>query len=205
MNDINTRISESEMLCKGINSLLANKAFELDDRKTIAVGSLSTSIEYHAALWLLCRHKRFGAAANLLRSQFESYVKGVWFLYCSSDENVESAYDDALKIGFKRIVSEAVSENIPGWEDIKEIKVSFWPILCGYTHTGKHQLARRFRGTNISPNYDDDFVTSMLNFGDLIAFRSLLELLKVSKSGDSEVELRNLIISNSFLRDALRL
>ena len=202
MNDNNVRISESQTVFRGINRVLAYKSFDLDNRKIISVGSFSASLEYHAALWLLCKNKRFGAAANLLRSQVESYAKGVWVLYCGSDTDVEAAHDDELNLGMKKLALDLESMKVPGWEDVKEVKDSFWPILCGYTHTGKPQLARRFIGSNISPNYDDGFVSSVLNFGDLIAFKTLLELLKLSNSDASEAELRSLIGSSKFLQEA---
>lgn len=202
MSDINIRISESQTIFSGINRLLAHKSFYLDDRKIISVASFSASLEYHAALWLLCENNRVGAAANLLRSQVESYAKGVWVLYCGSDADVEAAHNDELSLGMKKLSLDLESKKVPGWEDVKEVKDSFWSILCGYTHTGKPQLARRFTGSNISPNYDEGFVKSVLNFGDLIAFKSLLELLKLSNSDDSEAELRSLIDSSKFLQQA---
>lgn len=181
MTKLQQRIDESKQVFEKIQSILALKSFDLDDRKTVGMGCLSSSLEYHAAVHLLCGNKRYGAAVALLRPQFEAYTKGVWFINCSTDIQVNKAYEDKFDKKFNKIISGIEHKKVPGWEDIKEIEKSYWSLLCGFTHTGQPQLARRFNGQNITPNYHPHYIASALNLADTVAFKVLMEVLGTFK------------------------
>lgn len=74
-------------------------------------------------------------------------------------------------------------------------------MLCGFTHTGKPQLARRFKGENITPNYDESLLKSVLNLGDFIAFRTVLELISLSDGDTNQEQINDLLTSSKILRE----
>ena len=71
--------------------------------------------------------------------------------------------------------------------------------MCGFTHTGKPQLARRFKGQNITPNYHQDFIKSALNLTDIVAFKVLLEILNTFKISVEKKTIGNLLATTKVL------
>lgn len=200
MSSLQQRIDESKQVYEKIQKILAHESFDLDDRNTIGMGCLSTSLEYHGAVQLLCDNKKYGAAVALLRPQFESFAKGVWFINCSTDTQINKVYEDKFNKEFKKIISGIEHKKVPGWEDIKEIKSSYWKLLCGLTHTGKPQLARRFKGQNITPNYDENFLNSVLILTDIVAVKVLLTILSTYKINVEEKTIKDLLTTTEVLK-----
>ena len=102
MNNLQQRIDESKKVFEQIQNILTGKQFDLDDRKTVGMGLYSTSLEYHAAVQLLCENKKYGAAVALLRPQFESYAKGLWYISCSTDTQIKNTYKGNFEIALKK-------------------------------------------------------------------------------------------------------
>lgn len=198
---MNRTLIETDSLSKSIDQLLARKGFSLDNRKICVVGSLSSSLEYHNAILILCEKKKYGSSIALLRSQFESFVKGTWYFHCASDEEIDDVYNDKLNKAFGSILSELKSQNVSAWEDNLLIKNQFWSQLCGFTHTGAPQLGRRFKDGNISPNYSEELIESMLNLSNLLAFKTLLEMLPHVDEHVPKEEIVQIISSNRMLKD----
>ena len=194
------RILESKSVFEKIQGILSYRSFNLDNKGIVVLGYLSSSLEYHSSLYLLIEKRRFASASALLRSQFESYVKGIWFNHCSNDNDVERAHRDKFKKTFEDIVSDIEAHSAPGHEDIRTIKNSHWGLLNGFTHTGQPQLARRFNGQNIQANYGNEFNISVLNFGDFFAFRAAIELLSLSSEEVEELQVRELCEASTMLK-----
>ncbi len=197
------RIKESKAISENIQQTLSGYKFDIDNKGIITLGCLSSSLEYHSSLHLLFENRRHASATALLRPQFESYVKGIWFLYCSNDRDIRAAHKDTFQKKFHEIVDELVAKSAPGHEDIKTIKNSYWRILNGFTHTGQPQLARQFNGYNIQANYDDKFIISILNLGDFIAFRVFIELINISSEGANEDQIKNICKKTEILKTLL--
>lgn len=69
----------SEKLVQDIARAINGVQIPADDRPKI-VGALFDIVhEHHQAVVILVRHRLYGAASALMRSIFESYVRGLWF------------------------------------------------------------------------------------------------------------------------------
>ena len=191
-----SRIAESKKTSEKIQLIASRRSYDLDDRKTVVVGNFSVSLEYHKSLSLLFENNLYGAGTALLRAQFESYVKGLWFLNCSTDVQIDRAYNDAFKKEFQQLITGLEHVQASGWEDIKTIKEKYWGVMNGFTHSAKPQLARRFKGNKIAPNYDEGLLSSALNLSDFIAIRTVIELSDISNQGIPENQLHELITLN---------
>ena len=194
-----SRIAQSKQTSEKIQLIALKRSYNLDDKKTVVVGSFSVSLEYHKSISLLFENNLYGAGIALLRAQFESYVKGLWFLNCGTDVQVEHAYNDSFKKEFQQLITGLENVNASGWKDIKIIKDKYWKVMNGFTHSGKPQLARRFNGSKITPNYNEGLLVSALNLSDFIATRTIIELSDISNQSISESQLHELITLNKDL------
>lgn len=201
---MNSRISESKQASQQIKKLMTGSSYDLNDKNTVVVANFSTSLEYHESIALLFENRLFGAGTALLRAQFESYVKGLWFQYCGTDTQVEHAYNDSFSKEFKKLISDLEGVKADGWEDIKKIKDNYWGVMNGYTHSAQPQLARRFKADKITPNYDKGLLTSVLNLSDFIAVRTVIEFSSISNQGIPDNQLHELLDSNKTIAEMFK-
>ena len=55
---------------------------------------------------MLVTNRLYGSAFVLIRSVFESYIRGVWLYRCASDTEIEAFKTDKLKKNFEELVQD---------------------------------------------------------------------------------------------------
>jgi Family of unknown function (DUF6988) len=144
------------------------------DLRTILVGALVTQvIEHHEAMLLLTRNAKYGSAFALGRSIFESMFRGLWFLLCATDadlqyfeQNDELPPDSSGKpMNMQKMASaiDAATTRDPNDPNdfFTDLKKRGWKSLCSYTHSGLLQLGRRFTGDKAEPSYNDEEIVEI--------------------------------------------
>jgi hypothetical protein len=139
---------------------------------------LSVAREHHRAIVLLVAHSLYGSAFALARLLLEAYVRGAWLHQCATDENLEQFESDRFdrEHPFGSLVEDL--EKLEGFNVgvLSAIKRASWNALCGFTHTGMHQVGRRVTESYIEPNYDEAEVLEVLNWADGIGIMACVEI-----------------------------
>ncbi len=174
---MNNLIKESYEIANKFDRSLNGIQFEKTDKYLIPVLFYSIALEHHRAIILLIEKNLIGSASSLLRCQFESYVKGLWFWNCGKEKDFKSFRKDKFNPMFKTLVSD--TEEKCG-EGISKPKSEYWGTLNSLTHSGTAQLSRRFDGNNVGSNYDEGFTKDTLNFANNYALLSCGQLAKLS-------------------------
>jgi hypothetical protein len=159
---IETAIQESEELIQWLDKNIDGVEIKSNDRSRIAAGSLDMVLEHQKAIVLLTSHCLYGSAAALVRLIFESYVRGVWFYYSASDEELHEFKNDRLDKTFNELIKdiekhEAFSEGI-----LSDVKKLSWKVMNSFTHGGFYQVVRRNKETEIAPNYSNEEIINAL-------------------------------------------
>jgi hypothetical protein len=173
---------------------VAENVAELDPhpepRYGLAFQSALLSIEHGSAAYVLIASRFHAPAYSLLRTQFETLVRGIWLMYAASDSwveklnqplTVESAEStkDALMLD-KMLKALRASESAPSalLDQLEACRDVMWKALNSFTHGGFHPLARASTGYPPQLNYD-----VLRNSNALISLASQLTAIV---SGDPE-------------------
>ncbi|EDL70828.1 DUF6988 family protein [Vibrio campbellii] len=131
------------------------------DKVMVASSYYSICMEHYRSILTLLELQLYSSASALLRCLFESYVKGMWFYYCSGPKDIDRLRKDNFEKPFGALVSEIEKEKGKGLSTAKKI---LWRTLNGLTHSGAAQLSRRISGEVIGSNFDELFIEDVKKF-----------------------------------------
>jgi hypothetical protein len=137
-----------------------------EQRYDLALKSALLSTEYGSAAFVLISNKFYAPGYTLLRTQFETLVRGIWFMYAASDtwiekfcrpltEETADAVKDALMVD-KMLKGLRSSESAPQalLGQLESCRDVIWKALNSYNHGGFHPLARFQTGYPLQLSYD---------------------------------------------------
>jgi len=163
---LDNAIASSAKWLDACNARLDGAAVEASDRTRVSAGLLHLSLEHHGAIQLLISnkpHPHYGSACALLRPQFESLVRGVWFHHCANEQQLK---DFINRCEPQRIDSLILAiETVPGYEEglLKATKQNVWKVMCDYTHGGFMQVGSRNTATEIVSNYSEEQILELVS------------------------------------------
>ena len=180
---MNNLIKTSYEIANTFDSSLNGIQFKKADKYLIPVLFHSMALEHHRAIICLIENHLIGSASSLLRCQFESYVKGLWFWNCGTEKDFELFRKDKFSLIFRKLVSDIEEKCEKG---ISKPKLEYWGTLNSLTHSGAEQLSRRIDGSHIGSNYGKGFSKDTLNFANNYALLSCGELAKLSGNPNTQ-------------------
>lgn len=137
-----------------------------EQRYDLAMKSALLSIEHGTAAFALISGQLFAPGYTLLRTQFETLVRGIWFMYAASDAWIEKlnrpltaeaaeTSRDALMLA-EMLKGLRASESAPSGllDQLEACRDVMWKALNSYTHGGFHPLARFETGYPPRLSYD---------------------------------------------------
>ena len=132
----------------------------------VAFNSALLSIEYGAAAYVLIASQLYAPGYSLLRTQFETLVRGIWLMYAASDAQVEKlnqplteetaeSSNDTLMLD-KMLKALRASESAPSaiLDQLDACRPTMWKALNSYAHGGLHPLSRSVDGYPPRLSYD---------------------------------------------------
>lgn len=135
-------------------------------RYDLALKSALLSREHGAAAFVLIAGQFYAPGYTLLRTQFETLVRGIWLMYAASDTWIEKlsrplsaetaeTTRDALMVD-KMLKGLRASESAPPalLDQIEACRDTIWKALNSYSHGGFHPLARLETGYPLRLSYD---------------------------------------------------
>lgn len=164
---------------------LAINGIEIPDnaRIRIAGGLFDIVHEHHCAIHLLLSKGLSGSATALLRSTFESYVRGVWFMECAADIDVERFQVDKFKEGyFENRVREIKEANDIAYGGLLDIKQKAWAAWNSYTHGGFLPVSRRFKGYEVTSNYSKEEVDDIARVANSFAVLAVFQIAELGNN-----------------------
>jgi hypothetical protein len=162
---------------------LKNTELPSDPRLSLFYAYLSVALEHQdAILNLAVNPKLQGSAFALLRSQIEAGFRGLWVNKLSSEQEIDSI---ANRNGEPFPRFREMAATLDAYYGAKGWIASFadrWYALNGYTHTGLHQLARRFRPDGkIGPAYTEEMVWQLLTTSGTFSIGVFVPLFRTVK------------------------
>ncbi|MCW7952016.1 hypothetical protein BC462_23695, partial [Vibrio parahaemolyticus] len=131
------------------------------DKVMVASSYYSICMEHYRSILTLLELQLYSSASALLRCLFESYVKGLWFYYCSDAKDIDRLRKDNFEKPFGVLVNEIEKKKGKGLSTAKKI---LWGTLNGLTHSGAGQVSRRISNDTIGSNFDELFIEDVKKF-----------------------------------------
>ncbi|MCC6071748.1 DUF6988 family protein [Massilia sp. GCM10020059] len=135
-------------------------------RYSIAFQAALLSLEHASACVVLIRSGLFPSAFALMRTQYESLVRGIWLLHAASEMWVDKLSEPLTLENAKRaneglgladmLKQLEISPNSPKSivEQLKDYKDASWKAMNSYTHGGLHPLSRMITGYPVQLTFD---------------------------------------------------
>lgn len=136
-------------------------------RNRVALGSLHLAMEHGEAIPILIASGLIGSASSLLRPMLEAYVRGVWFSYRASEDQL-TEFTQEICPSLSLLLGEV--EKVEGYDTglFSSIREKHLKILHSLTHGGFVQIVRRQDGEGVAANYDADEIDETLEFSQAL-------------------------------------
>ena len=157
-----------------------------DGRSNIACALFTIVHEHHQAIVVLLEGQLYGSAAALLRSIFESYVRGAWVLQCASSKDISDFQKDKWKEGsFEDRLKELEAVDSVAHGGLARLQTTAWTALNSYTHSGMRAISRWFSGNDLRPSYAPKETAEIERLANVFAILAALSIAELSGHTDA--------------------
>lgn len=186
---LDKRIEQSEHLIYWLDDLIDGLSIPSSDRARIAGACLDMALEHQKAIVLTTSGKLHGTAYSLIRSEFEAYIRGVWFVNCATDADVKRFLSNKkIKRTFGEMIADLETHDRFNVGVLSHIKSASWSTMCSFTHTGLFQVIRRLNATEVTSVYPEEEIIAGLDMADGIAHWAALAIVEMTTGAISEKE-----------------
>tara|TARA_R100000005_G_scaffold96401_1_gene82989 strand:+ start:4928 stop:5413 length:486 start_codon:yes stop_codon:yes gene_type:complete len=145
-------------------------------------------MENHTAIVLLIESKQYASAYSLLRVIYEAFVRGKWISKCATEDFLQNYENEKFPKLYKQLqeIKKTDSSTSKVLSNLKDRAIE---AMNDYTHIGHRAIGRRFKNSELCPNYDDDEIIEVLNFANAFGYIAALSACDVMDNS----ELANII------------
>jgi hypothetical protein len=174
------RIKDAGEYVEWLRQSVHEKTLPASNRNRAAGACFAISQDHHHSIVLLIEHQLYASSFSLLRSCFETYVRGQWLAHCATDGQIEKYLrgDEPPPINDLLVAVESTS----GFTDkvLSRVKSQAWKTMCAYTHTGGLHVQRWNTSESIESNYSDEELLEVLSFAESIGLMSALGIAELA-------------------------
>jgi len=174
--NLENEIQVSEQFVQWLNQKIDGLQIKPDDRFRLAAGCLDIALEHQKSIVLLTVHHLYGSAASLVRLIFEAYVRGIWLLYCASDEQLDQFKNDKLDKRFYELLEDIEKHEAFKVGTLSYVKEKSWKIMNSLTHSGFYQVTRRNKVGEIAPDYTNEEIIDALQTANSFAILTAIAI-----------------------------
>lgn len=183
------RIEKAEQFAVTLHGLVKETPLTTNDKNRerirAAAGVLGIAQDHHYAIVFLLKDEFYSSIMALLRSVFEAHLRGLWLKRCATDAQVQK-FIRGKQPPKNECMIEAI-EDLPafGKDTLSRINKNAWKEMCDFAHTGGLHLQRWQSQHGIEPNFDIKELEEGLNYSELLAAMSGLEVVQMSEKSNT--------------------
>jgi hypothetical protein len=178
-----------------LRQLFHRHEYPQDTRTFLLRAYVDIALEHHDAIWLLAKCRLNGSAFAMVRLVYDAMFRAFWINKVASEQQIEQATRDELGFPLEKILVEIKRdyfndrppEEAQLFDSFLQLIKEAWGPMCSYTHSGALQLARRFTGDELKPDYSEGAIAEALNLVT-VALLLLLHTFFVSMKCQQEAE-----------------
>jgi len=110
-----------------------------------------------------------GSAFALFRPQFEAYVRGVWYHFCATEDDLLRFLSGSQPPHIDTLIEQLERRGAFSEGNLRRMKSETWRNLCDFTHGGAIQVKARNTRDEIVRNYRLEHVAGLLTASATLA------------------------------------
>ena len=168
LNDIRIRGAQ---IRERLRQLFLRNEYPRNTRTFLLRAYVDIALEHHEAIWLLTKSKLDGSAFAMVRLVYDAMFRAFWINKVATEQQIEQATRDEFGFPIETIFAEIKRdyfsdrppEEAQQFDDFLQSIKKAWGPMCSYTHSGALQLARRFTGDKLKPDYSEGAIVEASN------------------------------------------
>lgn len=179
-----------------IASLISGISFSGDEKTVVLVGYFDVVFEHHKAIITLIESGMHGSAFALLRLIVEVLYRACWVAACGTEAQISAIHRGHSPFPKMEKLRKKVDRQYNGNGVFNDAIINNWDALNSFTHTGWHQLSRRFNTVTrkLEPVYTDQEKQEVLeSAGAHLALLTILVLKHLGLHEKSDVVSRKFV------------
>lgn len=173
------RIEQSEDLIHWLDKRIEGRTVPSGDRTQIVASCLYVALEHHKSIILTASVSYYGSAFALVRLEFEAYIRGAWFRYCASDDQLDIFKNNRLKKRVGNMITDLELTEAFNVGVLSKMKEESWDAMNSFTHTGLLQVVRQMSSTEIGSNFPEEEIVGTLDTADTVALLSAMVIVDI--------------------------
>lgn len=173
------RIEQSEALIRWLDKRIEGQTIPTKERAQIVASCLSVALEHHKSIVLTASVSYHSSAFALVRLEFEAYIRGAWFRYYASDEQLDIFKNNRLKKRVGNMITDLETKEAFKVGVLSKMKEESWDAMNSFTHTGLLQVVRQMSSTEIGSNFPEEEIVGALDTADTVALLSAMVIVDI--------------------------
>lgn len=182
-------------------SQLSGATVPSSPRNDLVWAYVAIAIDHHRAIHSLASQHLIASASALLRSQIETFFRGLWVNAIATDEQVNAIRGGSEKPfpAFRQMATDL--DTFYGADGWLQGFADHWAALNGYTHSGLEQLGRQFRDDNtVGPNYPDETVMELVVTSGTVSIGCIVPIFRAMNLIDKAAALEQWLAEHPFYK-----
>lgn len=169
-------------------------------KSRIAGAFFSIALEHESSVIFLLHHGCKSAAFALLRSIWEAYWRGLWAVTLADEVLLDKFITGRYEPKAESTISK-LKRSLPSADsDALAVLAAAQDAMHSYAHGGSLQVQRWISSDAVESVHTEDEISEVIQFCNMVAFRSAHELLKLAGSDEREfIEHAHLLARNEWL------
>jgi hypothetical protein len=171
-------------------AIIDGQSFPTTHRARISVSLHHLCIEHHTGIHTLVEHGVLGSSFTLFRPQFEAYVRGAWYWFCATEDQILAFLQGLGPPKIDVLIAQLETKGAFEEGNLRRMKSTLWRNLCDFTHGGAIQVKARNTRDEITTNYKSKHVAGLLTASATLSMLAGVAMAAVIESGPLAAELR---------------
>ena len=189
-----TIFQRTDLLIQNLIEISDHPLYDDSSRITATADFCILALEHAESVRNLAEKELYASCIALMRVQFETLVRGIWALYCASDEQIQKitaglnaiAQQQPEKIPMAHDMLLALCEKpqaaVP-FNALSEFKEYSWKPLNSFVHAGIHPLARQRGG------YPIQFIEQLIKISNGLVVITFMQMCVLTGNGDLQKQI----------------
>lgn len=162
-------LAVAEQLMSAIDDKMDGLSLDGEFRPRVFNGLLHLSLGHFGAILLLMRSNLTASAAALLRSQYETLMRGIYFHECASENEVEAFVNGKEPNKLYKIVESIENKFSIEKNPLTNMYGVLKKEMNSFTHGGLEQVRKRYTGEELICSFSEDEKINLITSSHLLA------------------------------------
>ena len=190
-------LNTSKEFMNFIDAALDGLNLGYEQKAKVSGALLHLSLEHFGGVVQLFSVKLYASGSALLRAQYESLIRGLFYYHSATHGELESYLDGDQPPKIKPMIARI--EEAPGFREgtLGNVHARIWSLMNEFTHGGSIQVYHRYTGHELISNFPPEQLIQFLKSARTMALFAASHVAAVSGAVEISRALLNEFQSNN--------